>query len=100
MPKLQFQSTLSVICFYVFSCYQDGEVVYVDWMPQKDQDTGKIQSKLKSVIPNSNTDGLCSQWLNSVIYWLINHCRDWCEVIRYFWLKLQSKSIEFGSLMS
>ena len=28
-----------------FSPNQDGEVVYVDWMPQKDQDTGKIQSK-------------------------------------------------------
>lgn len=23
---------------------EDGEIVYVDWMPQKDQDTGKIQS--------------------------------------------------------
>ena len=23
---------------------------------------------------NSNTDRLYSQWLNSVIYWLINHC--------------------------
>lgn len=28
--------------FYVGS--EDGEVVYVDWMPQKDQDTGKIQT--------------------------------------------------------
>lgn len=29
---------------------QDGEIVYVDWMPQKDQDTGKIQSKIFSMI--------------------------------------------------
>ncbi|XP_045159985.2 dynein axonemal intermediate chain 3-like isoform X2 [Mercenaria mercenaria] len=28
--------------FYVGS--EDGEIVYVDWMPQKDQDTGKIQT--------------------------------------------------------
>ena len=26
---------------------------------------------------NSNTPPLYSQWLNSVIYWLINHCTDW-----------------------
>lgn len=25
---------------------QDGEVVYVDWMPQKDQDSGKLQSEI------------------------------------------------------
>ena len=30
--------------FYVGS--EDGEIVYVDWMPQKDQDSGKIQSKM------------------------------------------------------
>ena len=29
--------------FYVGS--EDGEIVYVDWMPQKDQDSGKIQSR-------------------------------------------------------
>jgi hypothetical protein len=29
--------------FYVGT--EDGEVVYVDWMPQKDQDSGKIQSE-------------------------------------------------------
>ncbi|XP_060606254.1 dynein axonemal intermediate chain 3-like [Ruditapes philippinarum] len=28
--------------FYVGT--EDGEIVYVDWMPQKDQDTGKIQT--------------------------------------------------------
>lgn len=28
--------------FYVGS--EDGEIVYVDWMPQKDQDSGKIQT--------------------------------------------------------
>ena len=31
----------------VFACFfQDGEIVYVDWMPQKDQDTGKTQSNM------------------------------------------------------
>ena len=28
---------------------------------------------------NSNTDHLYSQWLNSVIYWLKNHCTDWSQ---------------------
>ena len=28
---------------------QDGELVYVDWMPQKDQDSGKLQSKIFEV---------------------------------------------------
>ena len=28
------------------------------------------------VITYSNTPRLYSQWLNSVIYWLINHCTD------------------------
>ena len=27
----------------------------------------------------SNTPRLYSQWLNSVIYWLINHCMDWAR---------------------
>ena len=27
----------------------------------------------------SNTPRLYSQWLNSVIYWLINHCTDWAR---------------------
>ena len=26
---------------------------------------------------NSDMDRLYCQWLNSVIYWLINHCWDW-----------------------
>ncbi|CAL1545233.1 unnamed protein product [Lymnaea stagnalis] len=29
---------------YIFVGTEDGEVVYVDWMPQKDQDSGKIQT--------------------------------------------------------
>ena len=28
---------------------------------------------------NSNTPRLYSQWLNSVIYWLINHYTDWAR---------------------
>ena len=27
----------------------------------------------------SDTPRLYSQWLNSVIYWLINHCMDWAQ---------------------
>ena len=34
---------------------------------------------LRMVIVNSNTPRLYSQWLNSVIYWLINHCTDWAR---------------------
>ena len=30
-------------------------------------------------INNSSTPRLYSQWLNSVIYWLINHCSDWVQ---------------------
>ena len=29
----------------------------------------------------SNTPRLYNQWLNSVIYWLINHCTDWARTI-------------------
>ena len=29
----------------------------------------------------SNTDRLYSQWSNSVIYWLINHCTDWAGFV-------------------
>ena len=28
---------------------------------------------------NSNTPRLYSQWLNSVINWLINYCKDWAR---------------------
>lgn len=34
--------------FYVGT--EDGEIVYADWMPQKDQDTGKIQSELIFIV--------------------------------------------------
>lgn len=30
--------------------FKDGEVVYADWMPQKDQDTGKIQSNVLELL--------------------------------------------------
>ena len=29
--------------------FQDGELVYCDWMPQKDQDSGKIQSQFHTL---------------------------------------------------
>ena len=31
----------------------------------------------RAITGDSNTDRLYSQWFNSVIYWLINHCMDW-----------------------
>jgi hypothetical protein len=37
---------------------EDGEIVYVDWMPQKDQDTGKIQSMSSSLLQM-----FCFSWL-------------------------------------
>ncbi|XP_052258483.1 dynein axonemal intermediate chain 3-like isoform X6 [Dreissena polymorpha] len=36
--------TLQTVKTHFFVGTEDGEVVYVDWMPQKDQDTGKIQT--------------------------------------------------------
>ncbi|XP_052776408.1 dynein axonemal intermediate chain 3-like isoform X2 [Mya arenaria] len=36
--------TLQSVKTHFFVGTEDGEIVYVDWMPQKDQDTGKIQT--------------------------------------------------------
>ncbi|KAL5022553.1 hypothetical protein ScPMuIL_001708 [Solemya velum] len=36
--------TLQSVKTHLFVGTEDGEVVYADWMPQKDQDTGKIQT--------------------------------------------------------
>ena len=38
-----------------------------------------VKYNITQVILNSNTPRLYSQWLNSVIYWLINHCTDWAR---------------------
>ena len=32
---------------------------------------------------NSNTDRLYTQWLNLVIYWLMNHCTEWHDIIQF-----------------
>lgn len=40
--------------FYVGT--EDGELVYVDWIPQKDQDTGKVQT-MKPEFYNALHDG-------------------------------------------
>ena len=32
------------------------------------------------IVDNSNTSCLYSQWLNSMIYWLINNCTDWAQI--------------------
>ena len=37
--------TLKAIKTHFYVGTEDGEIVYVDWMPQKDQDSGKIQSE-------------------------------------------------------
>ena len=34
------------------SVLQDGELVYIDWMPAKDQESGKIQSKVLVLVMN------------------------------------------------
>jgi hypothetical protein len=36
--------TLKSIKTHLYVGSEDGEIVYADWMPQKDQDSGKIQS--------------------------------------------------------
>ena len=51
---------------------------------------------------NSNTPRLYSQWLNSVIYWLINHCTHWARTGvtsfgRHF-LIFMTSSIKYGNL--
>ncbi|KAH9523462.1 WD repeat-containing protein 63 [Bulinus truncatus] len=38
------ERTLQGVKTYMYVGSEDGEVVYVDWMPQKDQDSGKIQT--------------------------------------------------------
>ena len=44
------------------------------------QDTVCFQNRENVALKfDSNTPRLYSQWLNSVIYWLINHCTDWAR---------------------
>jgi len=43
-PSSGKERTLQSVKTYVYVGTEDGEVVYVDWMPQKDQDSGKIQT--------------------------------------------------------
>ncbi|KAK0069497.1 WD repeat-containing protein 63 [Biomphalaria pfeifferi] len=38
------EKTLHGVKTFMYVGTEDGEVVYVDWMPQKDQDSGKIQT--------------------------------------------------------
>ena len=49
--------------FYVGS--EDGEIVFVDWMPQKDQDSGKIQSECSSCTQGCN----CLYWMLKLLYY-------------------------------
>ena len=37
------------------------------------------EKELEVGVIYSNTPRLYSQWLNSVIYWLINYCTDWAR---------------------
>ena len=41
--------TLKAIKTHFYVGTEDGEIVYVDWMPQKDQDSGKIQSQCRRI---------------------------------------------------
>ncbi|XP_048256413.1 dynein axonemal intermediate chain 3-like isoform X4 [Haliotis rufescens] len=50
------KKTLQSVNTHFYVGTEDGEVVYVDWMPQKDQDTGKIQTP-KPVYYHSIHDG-------------------------------------------
>lgn len=43
-PSSGKERTLQGVKTYVYVGTEDGEIVYADWMPQKDQDTGKIQT--------------------------------------------------------
>ena len=52
--------------------------------PFYDPDDRKMDEKIMEMFKvlykyHSNTPRLYSQWLNSVIYWLINHCTDWAR---------------------
>ena len=38
------QRTLQTVKTHFYVGTEDGELVYLDWMPAKDQDTGKLQS--------------------------------------------------------
>lgn len=38
------ERTLQSVQTYMYIGSEDGEVIYGDWMPQKDQDTGKLQT--------------------------------------------------------
>ena len=41
-----------------------------------------VHSKPRSgKVYTSNSDRLYSQWLTGVSYWLVNHCKDWRDVI-------------------
>lgn len=43
-PGSAAKKTLSTINTHFYAGTEDGEIVYLDWMPQKDQDSGKIQT--------------------------------------------------------
>ncbi|PAA85905.1 hypothetical protein BOX15_Mlig003582g2 [Macrostomum lignano] len=43
-PKPTKQRMLQKVSTFLYVGTEDGELVYVDWMPQKDQDTGKSQT--------------------------------------------------------
>jgi len=71
---------------HVLCVWQDGEVVYVDWMPQKDQDSGKIQSESPSITifiqsaSYSKSIHPCTIWItkdlttNNVMCFIVSNC--------------------------
>lgn len=52
-PGSGVKRTLKLLNTHFYVGTEDGEIVYVDWMPQKDQDSGKIQSKY-NYTPHAN----------------------------------------------
>ena len=69
--------------------FQDGEIVYVDWMPAKDQESGKIQSKSQKDVVLSTVlvlkyffSSLCLLSMN--LYWCSTQYCTCTEVLLLF----------------
>ena len=75
----------NVTCANIQNCFWLGDVI--DFISSNwkviaicaDSYITDIFFSCKRVIYDSNTPRLFSQWLISLIYWLINHCTDWAQ---------------------
>ena len=61
---------------------RDEEAKEIDQLAKLYKQEAEMRKEMKEREKkwNSNTPRLYSQWLNSVIYWLINHCTDWALI--------------------